>query len=216
MDMSRRNSKCTSIDSFLAGLTKGIIMDINRNKRKGGRDDCAEFSQQSILSAMDRFVQAVNNMDDTVMVPSRLLDMSLQNETTKDTSVVPRSVLNSTDLHGFYNMLNAVKNELIWGPSDGLHLEPVISKEVHQTPKPSPVRRNSTVSMQSYSDRSDSDVESESSAEFDSGVDFDEQSTQIATSFREHLSGLFHTLHQLTDAANYLTTRYQDEVGGCS
>ena len=34
-----------------------------------------ESSEQSILAVMTRFVQAVNAMDDTVMIPMRLKDL---------------------------------------------------------------------------------------------------------------------------------------------
>uniref|UniRef100_A0A646QE08 Mid1Int1B n=1 Tax=Hemiscolopendra marginata TaxID=943146 RepID=A0A646QE08_9MYRI len=206
MEISRRNSKCITLDSFLSNLTKGIIMDINRNKRKSVRDETGEFSQQSILSAMDRFVHAVNNMDDTIMVPSRLMDMTMASEVPpKNGHEAPRNDVNS-DLFGFYNMINSVKNELIWGPADNSR-----SNSNKDSGKNTDMlsRRMSTVSLHSYSD---SDVESESSTDFDSGVDFDEQSVQIASAFRQHLTGLYQALHQLTDAANYLTTRYQDEV----
>uniref|UniRef100_A0A4D5R910 Mid1-interacting protein 1-B n=1 Tax=Scolopendra viridis TaxID=118503 RepID=A0A4D5R910_SCOVI len=211
MEISRRNSKCITLDSFLSNLTKGIIMDINRNKRKSVRDETNEFSQQSILSAMDRFVHAVNNMDDTIMVPSRLMDMTMASDVPpKNGPDAPRTDVNS-DLFGFYNMLNSVKNELIWGPADSSHSNNSNKDSTKNTDMLS--RRMSTVSLHSYSD---SDVESESSTDFDSGVDFDEHSLQVASAFRQHLTGLYQALHQLTDAANYLTTRYQEEVDGAS
>uniref|UniRef100_T1JFY3 Mid1-interacting protein 1 n=1 Tax=Strigamia maritima TaxID=126957 RepID=T1JFY3_STRMM len=169
-------------------------MDLTRNKRRD--HEPSEFSQQSILSGMDRFVQAVDNMDDVIMVPSRLLDMSSSENNENSATAAPSAVVN-TDLYSFYNMLNSVKTELIWGAANG--------SEVSQK------RRMSTVSL-----CSDSDVESESSAEFDSGIDVDEKSSRIATTFRQHLSGLFDSLHMLTESADYLTSRYQEEVGGTS
>uniref|UniRef100_T1J4R9 Mid1-interacting protein 1 n=1 Tax=Strigamia maritima TaxID=126957 RepID=T1J4R9_STRMM len=215
MDLSRRNSKDTGIDTFLSGLSRGIIMDLNRNKHKNGSRDHepSEFSQQSILSAMDRFVQAVNNMDDTIMVPSRLLDMPYESDgtSTGETTVVPRAVMN-TDLYSFYNMLNSIKTELIWGAANGSPAGPKASASTTNGKK-AQARRASTISLHSCSD---SDMESESSTEFDSGLEFDEQSVRIANAFRQHLSGLFHSLHQLTESANYLTSRYQEVVGGTS
>lgn len=46
-----------------------------RNKlRRIARHDDQEFSNQSILNSMEKFVQTVNAMDETILVPSRLMD----------------------------------------------------------------------------------------------------------------------------------------------
>uniref|UniRef100_T1J372 Mid1-interacting protein 1 n=1 Tax=Strigamia maritima TaxID=126957 RepID=T1J372_STRMM len=214
MELSRRNSKDAGIDTFLSGLSKGIMIDLNYNKHKNGARDHepSEFSQQSILSAMDRFVQAVNNMDETIMVPTRLLDMSCQADEGSnlgETSMVPRVVMN-TDLYSFYNMVNAIKTELIWGAAKEDKAPKASASSTNG--KKAQDRRESTIS--SVHSGSDSDVESDSSTEFDSGLEFDEQSVQISNAFRQHLTGLFNSLHQLTESANYLTNRYQEVVGG--
>ncbi|MPC87177.1 hypothetical protein E2C01_082030 [Portunus trituberculatus] len=39
--------------------------------RMNKTDELSDFSSQSILCAMDRFVKAVNHMNETVMVPCR-------------------------------------------------------------------------------------------------------------------------------------------------
>ncbi|KPM09514.1 mid1-interacting protein 1-like protein [Sarcoptes scabiei] len=70
-------------------------------------------SQQSILTAMERFVRSMNNMDATVLVPSKLQDMNTIG--VKVQRHVPIALTN-TELHNFYLMLNDVKKELLWGP----------------------------------------------------------------------------------------------------
>lgn len=47
---------------------------------RAGRAHAFTCSAQSILSAMDSFVQAVSQMNDTILVPSRLRDMQLRDE----------------------------------------------------------------------------------------------------------------------------------------
>jgi hypothetical protein len=47
---------------------------------RAGRAHAFTCSAQSILSAMDAFVQAVSQMNDTILVPSRLRDMQLRDE----------------------------------------------------------------------------------------------------------------------------------------
>jgi len=191
--------------------------NVNRKMRKmGSRDETRIFSQQSVLSAMDRFVLAVENMNETVMVPSRLMDMSAMNNTNANemntnNSVVPVSAV---DLHGFYTMLNSVKTELIWGS----RVDNKEQQQQQQRTSPAVIsRRLSTVSSLSLSD-SEPDTEScsESDSSPDSSLEYDDRSSSIACNFRHHLMGLYDVLQQLTDTAEILTCRYQDEVGGQS
>ena len=68
-------------------------------------------SQFSILNAMDRFVNCVEKMQATILVPSRLKDLQLDNEQT--------NLLGQSDAYGLYQMLDEIKRELLWGPSTG-------------------------------------------------------------------------------------------------
>lgn len=84
------------------------------------------------------------------------------------------------------------------------------------------IRRPSTVSMASSNSSSGStisdDSESEISNENDSGIESEnnqhaDKSEELAKQFRVHLNGLYRTLEQMTEAANYLTARYQSDMG---
>lgn len=84
------------------------------------------------------------------------------------------------------------------------------------------IRRPSTVSMASSNSSTGSsisdDSESEISNENDSGIESEnnphtDKSEELAKQFRTHLNGLYRTLEQMTEAANYLTARYQSDVG---
>lgn len=72
------------------------------------------YSTQSILTAMERFVRAVDNMHATILVPSKLRDMQL------DGRVPPPHPIKASDPHSFYGVLNDVKDELLWGPGSAL------------------------------------------------------------------------------------------------
>jgi hypothetical protein len=144
--------------------------------------------QQSILSALNKFVQAVNVMDDTVMIPCRLRDMEISktappemNVENNNRAVLP-TVSAGTDLHSCYAMLNAIKAELISG-NDG--------SETDTDPD----------SEQTGAKNSDSET-----------GDSDAHTRKIASKFSHHLHGLFSLLHQLTETAKYLTNRYETEV----
>lgn len=86
------------------------------------------------------------------------------------------------------------------------------------------VRRPSTVSVASSNSSTStiSDSESEvSSNENDSGIESEGQenkdkSLEVAKEFRTHLLGLYNSLEQMTEAANYLTARYQKDIGAGS
>lgn len=243
--------------------------------RRIARHDDQEFSNQSILNAMEKFVKTVNAMDETILVPCRLMDRKVGDSTDtippmdqqhhhhhqkqhshhgKKTGAKPsiREALNTSDLFKLYNMLNVVKVDLLWGRQDAVEeqqQQTVTPTPMDTTPaeyngkqksvSPAPaatateqkesssesrsikghIRRPSTVSMASSNSASTlSDSESEISAENDSGIESEsnadqDKSAELAKQFRTHLLGLYRSLEQMTEAANYLTARYQSDVG---
>lgn len=180
---------------------------------------------------MEKFVKTVNQMDETILVPCRLMDQKVgdehdpacvQNPKTKSPHSV-HELFSSTDLFEIYNMLNGVKDGLLWGQTQEQEAVPTVTKINLTTPvTKGHVRRPSTVSVTSTNSSSStmSDTDSESgSNENDSGIE--EPPTQeegkvdrIAHDFRRHLHGLTSSLRQMTEAAQYLTWRYQYDIGG--
>lgn len=204
---------------------------------------------------MENFVDAVHEMDDTILVPSRLMDLKV--DTTKPEFAAGRCssslvALLSTlpDLFTLYTMVRALKNQLQWGgrepagfgcgsssstSDDGSTVgllaaaamphfaglgAPLLAAKGH-------ARRPSTASMSSTNSSTTSSVISEpdseaSSIENDSGIDAElEACTKtisavelIEQNFQRHLRGLGDTLNQLTEAARYVTKRYQKDVLG--
>ncbi|XP_013194672.1 mid1-interacting protein 1A [Amyelois transitella] len=67
--------------------------------RKIARNDNTEFSKQSILNDMEKFVKMVNTMDETVLVPSRLMNLPQEGD---------------DDPFSMFAMLNDLKTELLW------------------------------------------------------------------------------------------------------
>lgn len=240
--------------------------------RRIARHDDQEFSNQSILNAMEKFVKTVNAMDETILVPCRLMDRKVGDATDtippaeqqhqkqhhshhhgKKTKASIREALNTSDLFKLYNMLNVVKVDLLWGRQDAVEEQqqqqsasavPMdttpadYNKQKSASPAPAEkelsssdsgaaangsikghIRRPSTVSMASSNSGSTlSDSESEISAENDSGIESEsnadqDKSDELAKQFRTHLLGLYRSLEQMTEAANYLTARYQSDVG---
>ncbi|KAL8612385.1 hypothetical protein ACOMHN_020140 [Nucella lapillus] len=142
--------------------------------------------QQSLLTALNRFVLAVNAMDDIVMIPSRLRDLEVtvpemkeenNNSIADDKTVAVPSFQSGMDLYRCFSMLHVIRDEIIDG-----------SKEEE--------------------DQSGASGEVEEDAESDETA----ASRKTANMFRYHLRGLFHLLHQLTATAQYLGSRYERDV----
>jgi len=210
------------MNSYTENITAS--MENSRNcLRRIARHDDTEFSNKSILNAMEKFVKSVNTMDETILVPCRLMDLKVGDEQDlkqKNQSVT--NVLNSADLFGIYNMLNMIKADLLW--SQGQANE---EKLVENTPTTNTlhtpmghVRRPSTVSVSSTNSSSSiSDSDSELGNENDSGIEEPavqeaDRIEQVSQNFRRHLVGLSRSLRQLTETAQYLTTRYQHDIEG--
>ncbi|XP_018573127.1 mid1-interacting protein 1-like [Anoplophora glabripennis] len=221
----------TNMNSYPENITTSL--ENSRNcLRRIARNDDTEFSHQSILNVMEKFVKTVNQMDETILVPCRLMDQKVGDE--HDPACIryskikpPQSVhelFSSTDLFEIYNMLNGVKDGLLWGQTqDQQGTVSTVPKMILTTSlTKGHFRRPSTVSVTSTNSSSStmSDTDSESgSNENDSGIE--EPSVQeegkvdrVAHNFRTHLHGLTSSLRQMTEAAQYLTWRYQYDIGG--
>jgi hypothetical protein len=179
-----------------------------------------EFSTQSILRAMDKFVKAVNVMDETILVPSRLMDLKISDEASgKELNKSRRRLakeLNNTDLYSVYSMINGVKNELLWGQPGAVQADASNNTSADDNVVKGHIRRPSTVSVASTSSAvsTTSDTDSETGIENDIGSESEDYTQVVSDKFRHHLHGLFHCLDHMTEAASYLTARYQIDIGG--
>ncbi|KAI8743728.1 mid1-interacting protein 1-B [Biomphalaria glabrata] len=155
------------------------MANINRRRSTPSTD-----GQQSLMTAINRFVQAVDLMDDTVMIPCRLRDIPVESipipclqEENNNKAVIP-AIPVSGDLYHFYAMLHAIRSEIIAGPL------PIVDDD--------------------QSDNTDDSV--------DESDPIGENAKKTAAAFRYHLRGLFGLLHQMTETAKYLSNRYEREV----
>jgi len=297
--------------SAYSDLTK---METSRNcLRRLARHDEPQFSKDSIVNVMERFVKTVNVMDDTILVPCRLMDRQIGDSTDiiapsgKDATSNQHSVngrrntknsknvhefLSSSELFNLYNMLNALKNDLLWTGKDenddddededqkiqsisslsDLQIESsdlktdlmptsasaaavltttttdnsttttgttVTRKGHNRCPSTASVASTASVSAISdseseISNENDSGVESESNKNGSTGGGSScstssnssvedlklskkngglDKATELAKRTRRHLNGLYKCLEQMTEAASYLTARYQSDIG---
>ncbi|XP_069800917.1 mid1-interacting protein 1 [Dendropsophus ebraccatus] len=77
--------------------------------------------KHSLFNAMNRFIGAVNNMDQTVMVPSLLrdvhLDMEMKEEVTNSNGAA--NYYSRRDMHSYYILLKSIRNDIEWGILQG-------------------------------------------------------------------------------------------------
>lgn len=196
------------------------------------------YSSHSVIQCMENFVDAVHEMDDTILVPSRLMDLKVENAKHCKSSSLVAILTNLPDLFTLYTMVRNLKSQLQWGTREqrgyndssddertpshygttGAFLTaPLLSVKGH-------IRRPSTASMSSTNSSAASVIsepDSEASMENDSGIDAElDACTKMSTleileqNFQRHLRGLGETLNQLTEAARYVTRRYQKDVLG--
>lgn len=214
-------------------------LESRSNLRRIARHDEPEFSNASILHSMEKFVKAVSEMEETILVPSRLLDLAVGDASDTVSQKGQSNIKNTmphTDLYRLYNIVTKTKLELLWSqksngePQDD---DDEVTEEVRRKNRPTSdavrlghARCPSTTSMQSMqsassliSSSSSCDSDSDIGIEIDSGMDSedvnnDRCANQAAETFRRHLHGLHRSIKRMTSAAEYLTLRYQVDVGG--
>lgn len=173
---------------------------------------CDTYNQKhSLFNAMNRFIGAVNNMDQTVMVPSLLRDVplaepGLDNDVSVEVSgsggcleertppAPGQGSANSSffapsrDMYSHYVLLKSIRNDIEWGV-------------LHQPPPPPGSEEGSAwKSKDILVDLSHLE-----------GADAGEE--DLEQQFHYHLRGLHTVLSKLTRKANILTNRYKQEIG---
>lgn len=156
------------------------------------------YSQKhSLFNAMNRFIGAVNNMDQTVMVPSLLRDVPLLLEELDSGGggCAEREAPNGgtyyshRDMYSHYVLLKSIRNDIEWGV-------------LQQAAEEAAGRKKDKLSGGA------------GSVDISRGVAEDgEVEEDLEKQFHYHLSGLHTVLSKLTRKANVLTNRYKQEIG---
>ncbi|NP_001133118.1 MID1 interacting G12-like protein [Salmo salar] len=151
----------------------------------------SHLQKNSLFNSMNRFIGAVNNMDQTVMVPSLLRDVPLEEE--REMAVLKSSGNNDIedgDMYSYYQLLKSIRCDIEWG-----------------------VMRAGEAEKRKESRGPSSRIDSE---EEESEVSSEEDEVNLQKQFQFHMTGLHGVLSKLTQQANTLTNRYKQEIGiGC-
>ncbi|XP_072252755.1 mid1-interacting protein 1-B-like [Leuresthes tenuis] len=148
--------------------------------------------KNSLFNAMNRFMSAVNNMDQTIMVPSLLRDVPLDEDQEMSSM---KSDMDEGDMYSYYQLLKSIRMDIEWGVRCAAADE---------------MRKESMKITRSHSSASTS---SSSSSASSSSEEEDEEDEDLKKQFQFHLTGLQGVLSKLTQQANCLTKRYKKEVG---
>lgn len=148
--------------------------------------------KNSLFNAMNRFIGAVNNMDQTIMVPSMLRDVPLEED--RELSHL-KTEEDEGDMYSYYQLLKSIRRDIEWGVRCAAADEK--RKESMKI-----TRMNSSAS-------SSSSVSSSSSSEEED----EEEDEDLEKQFQYHLTGLQGVLSKLTQQANCVTKRYKQEIG---
>lgn len=144
--------------------------------------------KNSLFNAMNRFLGAVNNMDQTIMVPSLLRDVPLEED--KETSSL-KSDVDEGDMYSYYQLLKSIRRDMEWG---------INGADARRTEHLKFTRMNSSTSSISV-------------ASLSSEEDEEEEDEDLEKQFQYHLAGLQGVLSKLTQHADTLTKRYTKEIG---
>ncbi|KAK5608848.1 Mid1-interacting protein 1-like [Crenichthys baileyi] len=145
-------------------------------------------NKHSLLNVMHRFMAAANNMDETIMVPSLLRDVPLE-EQANNNYEEPRFPSNKQmDMYEHYLLLKSIKNDMEWG---------LLKREMS--------------SGASFLEIAVKQEEQQASVKGELPV---EDNADLEHQFHYHLRGLFGVLSKLTLQADHLTNRYKREIGG--
>lgn len=146
--------------------------------------------KNSLFNAMNRFLGAVNNMDQTIMVPSLLRDVPLEED--KEISSL-KSDVDEGDMYSYYQLLKSIRRDMEWG-IHGAGADEGRPEHLKLT------RMNSSTSSISFVSLSSEDDE-------------EEEDEDLEKQFQYHLTGLQGVLSKLTQQADTLTKRYKKEIG---
>lgn len=153
--------------------------------------------KNSLFNAMNRFIGAVNNMDQTIMVPSLLRDVPLDEDRELGSL---KSDTEEGDMYSYYELLKSIRRDIEWG--------------VRCATATADEKRKESMKLTRSSSSASTGSSASSVASFSSEEDEEEEEEEdLHEQFQYHLTGLQGVLSKLTQSAISLTKRYKKEIG---
>lgn len=182
------------------------------------KHDVIGFSNNSILNSMERFIQTVCEMENTILIPSRLLDLTVGDSQDRlqlgdKRSSIINATLANTNLYHLYNVISQMKIEILWSQNCTDNFQETENDFVVSAEKLKRSRSSSSTSMYSMqSIYTSSNSESDTFIENNFGAENENDVSATAQSFKKHLHGLHRNIQKMTLAAEYLILRYQNVI----
>lgn len=186
--------------------------------QKLAKHDVIGFSNNSILNSMERFIQTVCEMENTILIPSRLLDLTVGDSQDRlqlgdKRSSIINATLANTNLYHLYNVISQMKVEILWSQNCMDNFQETENDFVVSAEKLKRARSSSSTSMYSMqSIYTSSNSESDTFIENNFGAENENDVSATAQSFKKHLHGLHRNIQKMTLAAEYLILRYQNVI----
>lgn len=186
--------------------------------QKLAKHDVIGFSNNSILNSMERFIQTVREMEDTILIPSRLLDLTVGDSQDRlqlgdERSSIINATLANTNLYHLYNVISQMKIEMLWSQNCMDNFQETEDDFVPSTETLKRARTSSSTSMYGMqSIYTSSNSESDTFIENNFGGENENDVSATAQSFKKHLRGLHRNIQKMTLAAEYLILRYQNVI----
>lgn len=169
-------------------------------------------NKHSLINVMHRFIAAANNMDETIMVPSLLRDLPLEEQQQAATvgEVEPNNNHDNSnqelsipckqrDMYEHYLLLKSIRNDMEWG---------LLKKEMNSGAS------FLEIAVKQQQQEGEEQQQKMHKQQGVSGELLLEDNADLEHQFHYHLRGLFGVLSKLTLQADNLTNRYKREIGG--
>ena len=187
-----------------------------RSRRRSSTKEPISYTNRAI----DRFAEAINAMNEAVLVPSKLKDIEVSIEESNE--VLEFDIAPKTDLYQYYSMLNSVKDDLFNGLSIGDEI--IVNGNNTNSNNSVNLNNNNNNATNGRWDRQQSDEAFNSLTSLSSlsisldgePVSFEDRASQLMSVFMQHLQSLYGILNHFSKAAEYITKRYQQEIDGNS
>lgn len=195
--------------------------NLKKKIQSNKKDDSTSYTNRVI----NNFIDSVNQMNQIVLIPSKLRDIEVDPTNFNTKSCVPPR----TDLYYYYNLLNSIKNNITTGTFTGFNSfnennNVIVNHDEPQQQRKTLIRQNSEESnlssMTSYNGSGSSSPSQSSpstpcsSVNFDSGdwTSNEDRTSQLTSALMQHLHSLYSILSYFTNAAEYIGQKYQREV----
>jgi hypothetical protein len=160
---------------------------------------------------MTRFIDAVNQMNEVVLVPSLLIDIECNDE-----NEIPVILDVSCDMLSGFKLLNTFRNSIVHSRTTSVNNyenePPKLVKQLSINDKREYLKEMSCDSGYTSIVSPSQSLSSTSSVTMEEDIDSTPDMTEIALNFYHHLHGLNVVIERLIETAKFITRKYEQNL----